>query len=69
MDLETEGGITVEEEIATPVVKMSSAASAETVDTSASQEEQLVDTTTEGGLTVEEEPRQGRDAVRAQTVL
>ena len=65
MDLETEGGITVEEEIATPVVKMSSAASAETVDTGASQEKQLVNTTTEGGLTVKKEPRQGRNAVRA----
>ena len=69
MDLETEGGITVEKEIATPVVKLSPAASVATVDTGTSQEEQLVNTTTEGGLTVEEEPRQGRDAVRAQTVL
>ena len=65
MDLETEGGITVEKEIATPVVKLSPAASVATVDTGTSQEEQLVNTTTEGGLTVKEEPRQGRNAVRA----
>jgi len=56
LDLEAEGGIKVEREIATPVVKLSPATSTETVDTVASQEEQLVNTTTEGGLTVKKEP-------------